>query len=277
MLGHPVAHSLSPALHRAAYAALGLDWTYEPVDVTSEQLPGFVRGLDSSWAGLSLTMPLKRAIMPLLTSLSPLAASLGVVNTVTFGSAGPVGDNTDVAGLVVALREAGVSQVGSGHIIGGGATAVSAVAALAELGCASPVVHVRSVSRASAVEAVGKRLGAPVEFRPLEDRLRDPASTGADVVICTLPSGAADSLVSSLGAVAGVLLDVAYDPWPSVLASEWTAAGGVSVDGFEMLLHQAAEQVRLMTGLEPPVPVMRAAGLAARPLGSSGTLQAGPP
>lgn len=263
VLGHPVAHSLSPALHREAYRALGLSgWAYDAVDVTVEQLGGFLRGLDTSWAGLSLTMPLKQAVLPFLSSLSPLAASLGVVNTVTFGPAGPVGDNTDVHGLVEALRGAGVTAAGSGHVLGGGATAASAVAALSQLGCATPVVHVRSRSRARAVEAAGAGLGVVVDVLRLVDR----SWSEADVVISTLPAGAADALVSSLdSSVGGALLDVAYHPWPSALASAWTAAGGVAVDGFEMLLHQAAEQVRLMTGHDAPVDAMRAAGLAARP------------
>ncbi len=260
MLGHPVAHSLSPALHRAAYSALGLDWTYEAVDVTPEQLPGFVAGLDPSWAGLSLTMPLKRAVLALLSSVSPLAEALGVVNTVTFGPAGPVGDNTDVHGLVTALREAGVSSVGAGHVLGGGATAVSAVAALAQLGCASPVVHLRTVSRADVVAGAAARLGVVVEVLRLSDR----AWSEADVIVSTLPAGAADVLAGSVVPTCGVLMDVAYDPWPSHLATAWGAAGGVVVDGFEMLLHQAAEQVRLMTGHDAPVAAMRAAGLAAR-------------
>jgi shikimate dehydrogenase len=260
VLGHPVGHSLSPALHNAAYDALGLEgWRYDAVDVTEAELPAFMAALAPDWAGLSLTMPLKRAVLPLLQGVSPLAEALGVVNTVTFPPAGPVGDNTDVHGMVEALRAAGVTDVGSGTVLGGGATATSAVAALRDLGCAAPVVHVRSLERAGAVRSASARLGVPVELRRLEDR----SWSGADVVISTLPAGAGDALVPAVSA-RGVLLDAAYDPWPSRLASSWAAAGAPVVDGFEMLLHQAAAQVLLMTGREAPVEAMRAAGLAAR-------------
>lgn len=260
VLGHPVSHSLSPPMHRAAYEALGLDWGYDAIDVTADGLPAFVAGLGPEWAGLSLTMPLKRAVLPLLEGASPLATALGVVNTVTFSpSRGLLGDNTDVHGLVEALRAVDISSVVSGHVLGGGATAASAVAALAELGCTAPVVHVRSPLRAGVVEAAAARLGVTVEVLTLDDR----SWSEADVVISTLPAGAADALVGSVGS--GLLLDVAYDPWPSRLASAWTAAGGRVVDGFEMLLHQAAAQVVLMTGRPAPVEAMRTAGLAARP------------
>ena len=245
MIGHPVAHSLSPTLHRAAYTALGLRWSYDAIDVTTEQLPAFLRQIGPDWAGLSVTMPLKRAVLPLLDRVSALATSVGVVNTVTFSDDGASGDNTDVHGIVAALRSAGVSRVGTGAVLGGGATAASTLAALVELGCTAPVVHARSAERAA-------RLGVPILT------LDDHSWSRADVVVSTLPAGAADELEVP-ARVPGVLLDVAYDPWPSRLASAWTAAGGVAVDGFEMLLHQAAAQVELMTGHEAPVAAMRAA------------------
>ncbi|MFP5333900.1 MAG: shikimate dehydrogenase [Actinomycetes bacterium] len=259
VLGHPVAHSLSPVLHRAAYAALGLsDWSYDAVDVDAPDLPAFLAGLDATWAGLSLTMPLKKAVVPLCASLSPLAAALDVVNTVTFAAdRSMVGDNTDVEGVVVALRSAGVASVGSAVVVGGGATAASAVAALGELGCTTPRVVVRSVARADAVTTAAARLG-------LAPRLEDWASVvdlAADVVVSTVPAGAADRLVPCVPTVPGLLLDVVYAPWPTELASAWSAAGGRVVGGFDMLLHQAVAQVRLMTGLEPPVDAMRDAGL----------------
>lgn len=260
MLGHPVAHSLSPVLHRAAYAELGLsDWTYEAVDVDVPELPGFVAGLDGSWAGLSLTMPLKQAVVPLCASLSPLAAALGVVNTVTFApDRSLVGDNTDVEGVVVALRSAGVSSVASGLVVGGGATAASAVAALGELGCASTRLVVRSVPRAQPVVDAAERLG--LQVRPAD--WLGAVDLRADVVISTVPAGVADALVEAVPAGPGVLLDVVYSPWPTELAVAWSAAGGRVVSGFDMLLHQAVAQVRLMTGLEPSVEAMRAAGTA---------------
>jgi shikimate dehydrogenase len=267
VLGSPVAHSLSPVLHRAAYAAMGLTgWRYDSVEVDEAGLAGFLAGLDGSWAGLSLTMPLKRSVRPHLVAESDVARAVGAVNTVTFTAAGPVGDNTDVHGIVAALGEAGVTEVERAAVLGGGATACSAVAALQALGCAQPHVHVRAPGRAGDVVAAGERLGCGVRLLPLDPG--SVASGAAQVVVSTLPAGAADGwavdlagrFVGSPGPVA--LLDVVYAPWPTPLAAAWSAAGGRVVPGFAMLLHQAAEQVRLMTGLEPPVEVMRTAGEA---------------
>lgn len=268
VLGHPVAHSLSPILHRAAYAHLGLaGWTYQAVDVDEAGLPGFVAGLGEEWAGLSLTMPLKRAVLPLLTGISPLAAAVGAVNTVTFAADGPVGDNTDVPGIVAALREAGVDRARRAAVLGGGATATSAIAALRELGCDEPSVHVRALSTTGELQAAAERLGVrPVLLGLTEADLVQAAE--ADVVISTLPGTAADPLAGPLLAAVGhagpaalpVLLDVVYAPWPTLLARRWQEAGGQVVGGFAMLLHQAVDQVRLMTGLPGPVEAMRAAG-----------------
>lgn len=278
VLGHPVAHSLSPVLHRAAYAALGLDdWRYDAVDVTEDALPGFVRGLDGSWAGLSLTMPLKQAVLPLLDHVEPLAEVVGAVNTVLVqGHAGgrPVltGANTDVHGIVRALREgvggtAGAAGTGmdlpprpTAAVLGAGATAASALAALAELGCTSPVVHARSLARSGGLVRAAHRMGVTPRFAALDGAGAELAR--ADLLVSTLPAHAADPLAEALGAggpIRGVLLDVVYEPRPTALAQAWEAGGGVAVGGERMLLHQAAEQVRLMTGRPGPLADMERA------------------
>lgn len=269
VLGSPIAHSLSPQLHTAAYAALGLDsWRYERVEMTPERLPSFLSRLTAEWVGLSLTMPLKQTVVPLLDVVSDLGRALGVVNTVTFGPDRELlGDNTDVYGAVAALRSAGVSRVGRAAVVGGGATAASAVAALLELGCADPDVVVRSSSRAAGVLDAARRLDARPRLVPWSAAL-ETVTGGADVVLSTVPAGAADELAAALlsrrpAGPLGVLLDVVYDPWPTPLGQAWAAQGGVVLGGFEMLLHQADAQVRLMTGLEPPLDAMRAAGMAA--------------
>lgn len=275
MLGHPVAHSLSPRLHRAAYRALGLDdWSYEAVDVTEEQLPAFVAALDGTWAGLSLTMPLKQTVIPLLDHVEPMAGVVGAVNTLLVQPGGkqPVltGANTDVHGLVAALSE-GLTAAGTAGardrravVLGAGATAASALAALAELGCAAPVVHVRSLGRTGALARAAHRMGVEPVFRPLGEAL--PAIAHADLVVSTLPPRAADDLAAALAVTTehaprpgAVLLDVAYDPRPTALQSAWHDRGGVAVPGERMLLHQAAEQVRLMTGRPGPLAAMDAA------------------
>jgi len=260
VLGHPIAHSLSPVLHRAAYAALGLAWTYDAYDVTEETLPDFVAGIDSDWAGLSLTMPLKVAVRPLLDFVEPMAKLLGVVNTVLVQHSGSqrtlVGANTDVHGIVAALREGGVARATRGVILGGGATAASAMAALAELGCTSPTVAVRSRARAGLVVRAASRMGVTVRLIDFDDALPGILA-GADAVVSTVPSGAgvllAEGVRGSEIAASVVLLDVIYDPLVTELSGAWTAAGGTSVGGERMLLHQAAEQVRLMTGRVAPL------------------------
>lgn len=280
MLGHPVAHSLSPVLHRAAYAALGLEgWEYEAVDVTSEQLEGFVRELDGSWAGLSLTMPLKQTVLPLLDHVEPLAELVGAVNTVLVqpsarGSLVLTGANTDVFGIVTALREAageqGLPASPRCVVLGSGATAASTLAALGELGCARAVVYARSLGRVGPLVRAAHKMGLDPELRTFDARTAG-ACLEADIVVATTPAHAADGVAEQIaeagGPTSGILLDVIYEPRPTALMSEWRKAGGVAVGGERMLLHQAAEQVRLMTGRVAPLEAMDAA--LGRALGTS--------
>lgn len=292
VLGSPIAHSLSPVLHRAAYAALGLDgWRYEALEIAdAAALQALVRSCaaDREWAGLSLTMPLKRVIQPVLHTQSSTALTTGSVNTVLFvrGEDGVrlEGHNTDVTGIVEALRPAGVSAHAGDEgpertavVLGGGATAASAVAALISCGIRRPAVMVRSAARATEVVQAAERAGGSVRLlswtADAPDAVTAPGETrgellGADVVVSTVPISATEQAVALLGEgePRGVLLDVVYNPWPTPLAQAWErqgrAAGAVVVGGFEMLLHQAVEQVRLMTGQLPPVQAMRVAGLA---------------
>jgi len=274
VLGSPIAHSLSPALHRAAYAGLGLDdWTYEAVECDEAALAAFVASRGPDWAGLSLTMPLKRTVLPLLDHTDPLAVIAGGANTVVFRPDGRYGYNTDVQGIVDALTEAGAELArgdgpprppaapGSVTIIGAGATACSALAALAELGAPAADVVVRDPSRATDLLAAAERLHVAVRLLPLT-ALTDAAP---GLVISTVPAGAADGYAERIrvtGRAPAAVLDVVYDPWPTPLAEAATAAGAVVANGFAMLLHQAAAQVELMTGKPAPLEVMRAAGEA---------------
>src|SRR5215469_253426 len=158
VLGSPIAHSLSPFLHRAAYAALGLDdWSYSLVECTSDRLAEFIGSLDASWAGLSLTMPLKRTVLPLLQHADPVAVATGGANTVVFRPEGRYGYNTDVQGIVDALHEAGAPVPGSVTIVGGGATACSALAAMRELGATTAEVVVRDPGRCAGLVAAAGR------------------------------------------------------------------------------------------------------------------------
>ncbi|MFI9212284.1 shikimate dehydrogenase [Streptomyces sp. NPDC053253] len=267
VLGSPIAHSLSPVLHRAAYEALGLDdWSYDRFEIDEAGLPGFVGELDGSWAGLSLTMPLKRAIIPLLDGISDTAASVEAVNTVVLREDGRrFGDNTDIPGMIAALRERGVEKVESAAILGAGATASSALAALARV-CAGPVTaYVRSEARAEEMRGWGERLGVDVRTADWE---RAAEAFAAPLVIATTPAGTTNALAVAVPDTVGTLFDVLYDPWPTALAAAWSDHGGKVVGGLDLLVHQAVLQVEQMTGRTPgPLAAMRAAGeraLAAR-------------
>ncbi len=256
VLGSPVAHSLSPVLHTAAYAALGLDgWSYDRHECDEAALPAFVGVLGPEWAGLSLTMPLKRVALDVADDVSPLAAAVGAANTLVPRGGGWLADNTDVAGIVAVLRGAGVVAGGRAVVLGAGGTAQAALAALRELGVGDIRVLVRAVARSGELRAAAERLG---DDPRVEDALTDPARvrgalTGADVVISTLPAGAADPLTGA----SGVALDVVYAPWPTAFAAGAAASGAHVVSGLEMLLHQAVAQVELMTGRPGPVTQMR--------------------
>jgi shikimate dehydrogenase len=274
VLGQPIAHSLSPALHRAAYRELGLDdWTYELFECDEAGLPAFVGSRGPQWAGLSLTMPLKTAVLPLVDHLDRMAAATGGANTVVFRPEGRYGYNTDVPGIVDALTEAGATAPHSVAIIGAGATACSALAAAAELGAPGADVYLRDPARAAAVLATAGRLALKVRLRPLEE-LGQGDAVVPDLLISTVPAGAADfyaerTVLSHVPPMA--VLDVAYHPWPTPLAQAAARAGAIVASGFDMLLHQAAAQVELMTGKPAPLEAMRAAGqaeLAARASGS---------
>jgi shikimate dehydrogenase len=259
VLGSPISHSLSPTLHRAAYAALGLDWTYDAIDCDEVRLPAFIDLLDDSWAGLSLTMPLKRAVLPLLDECSELVAATGVANTVLVRDGRTTGENTDVAGIVAALREAGVDRVATATVFGGGATAVSAVVGAAELGAREIAIVARSAERSRAVHDLAQAVGAVARHVPWPGAA---AAWASDLVVSTVPAGAADVLAVP-GGWPGVLLDVVYDPWPTALGRAAAASGARVVGGLAMLVHQAARQVELMTGLPAPVGALQVAGEAA--------------
>lgn len=197
VLGSPIAHSLSPVLHRAAYRELGLThWSYDRFEVDEDALPAFVDGLDRSWAGLSLTMPLKRAIIPLLDGISDTAASVEAVNTVVLTADGRrYGDNTDIPGMIAALRERGVERVPSAAVLGAGATASSALAALARICTGEVTAYVRSAARAEEMRGWGERLGVAVRTADWADAAK---AFEAPLVIATTPAGTTDALATAV-------------------------------------------------------------------------------
>ncbi|MCG8969919.1 shikimate dehydrogenase [Streptomyces sp. CL12-4] len=260
VLGSPIAHSLSPVLHRTAYAELGLEgWTYDRFDVDEEALPGFFEKLGTEWAGLSLTMPLKRAVIPLLDGISETAASVDAVNTVVFTEDGRrTGDNTDIPGMVAALREHGIEKVDTAAVLGAGATASSALAALARVCTGEVTVYVRSEARAAEMRGWAERLDVDVR---ISDWAHAEQALHAPLVVATTPAGTTDALAAAVPEMPGTLFDVLYDPWPTALAARWSAYGGAVVGGLDLLLHQAVLQVEQMTGRAPaPLAAMRKAG-----------------
>ncbi len=249
VLGSPIAHSKSPGLHRAAYRQLGLDWEYSARELRGNELDEFLGGLDESWRGLSLTMPLKQDVLPLLHDIDEVAALTGAANTVLFDADGRRGFNTDVGGIVRALAEAGCDRIRHAALIGGGATAASALAAMAELGAESVRVFLRRPEAGATVVDFGRRLGLTVDVSQLAEL---GALTAADLVVSTVPGGTDLGVAASADLISrAVLLDVAYSPWPTKLAAEWLEGGGTVVDGLGMLLHQALLQVRIFVNGDP--------------------------
>ena len=260
VLGSPIAHSLSPALHRAAYAELGLDWTYEAIGMRPEGLAAFLDGLDDSWRGLSLTMPLKRTVVGLVDSLDDWSRLSGVANTVVLDATRRLGHNTDIPGAVGALRERVHDPLRSAVVLGGGATAASVLLALAELGCGAAQLLVRDPARAE--ETLAAVAAHPAAPEVVVSTLEQAGPLAADVVVSTIPAAAQTPELLAACAAVPAVFEVVYDPWPTPLASAALSSGRTLVSGLDLLAHQAVLQVELMTGRTVPVALVREAGVA---------------
>lgn len=279
VLGHPISHSRSPLLHSSAYRALGVDIAYTAIDTLPGQAEAFAQRLrtEPGWVGVSVTMPLKDALIPHLDELSERVQRLGALNTVVVqhrdGAVHLYGHNTDVDGIVGAMagvlpaRRPGDTPGAERRaaILGSGNTALAALEACAELGLTQVDLVVRNPLRAADALALAHTLG--LECEAIDTTVAGRRLAHYQAVISTLPAHAADGLVAPLGldpehspdpglaapgapAPGAVLLDVAYDPWPSVLATAWERAGGTVVSGLAMLLYQGVEQVKLFSGVQ---------------------------
>jgi shikimate dehydrogenase len=243
VVGFPIGHSLSPALHGAAYAELGLTgWSYGRYEVGEGQLAGFVAGLDETWRGLSITMPLKAEALA-LGETDRLARLAGAANTLVLDAGARRLYNTDVGGLTWAVRQRTDRQVGSVNVVGAGATARSAVVSAAELGARTITVLARMAARAEPLIELGKSLGLEVAIGHWAAGPPD-----ADLVISTVPSAAVDPVAEQVAASAPLVLDVSYDPWPTALALAAADTGHVVISGLDLLVGQALLQIELMTG-----------------------------
>ena len=260
VLGDPIGHSLSPALHRAGYDAVGLDWTYDAVRVPSGGLAAFLATLDDTWRGLSLTMPLKREVLALgggATVVSARAAEAGAANTVVLAGAERHLDNTDLPGAVAAVRERYDAPVTAATVIGAGATAASVGLALCDLGARAVTVLARDAGRAAeTVAAIAAHPSGPAVGVAALD-----APVVGEVVVSTIPAAAQDAGLVDRCRAAPVVFEVLYDPWPTPLAASVRDGDGrVLVGGLDLLVHQAALQFEIFTGVPAPLAAMRAAG-----------------
>jgi shikimate dehydrogenase len=258
VLGKPIAHSLSPVMHRAAYTHLGLDWTYDAIEVAESELEGFLAGCDGSWRGLSLTMPLKRKVIGLADEVSKVARILNVANTVEFREGRVVVSNTDCTGALAALAERGVRKIKTARILGGGATAASIAYALASKGVKHLEFVVRDPERARGAVAIAENAGVDVVVREMDKPLIDVV----DLLVSTIPEGAVHQRAHDLVDSARAVFDVIYDPWPTPLAKAAKEAGVPLVSGLDLLAHQASFQVELMTGSPVEADLLREAALA---------------
>ncbi|WP_369411134.1 shikimate dehydrogenase family protein [Leucobacter edaphi] len=273
VLGSPIAHSRSPLIHRAAYAELGLDWHYGRVRCGESALAAFLAGRDASWRGLSLTMPLKDEARRLAASLDPVAAESGVVNTLRRRDDGAWdGFNTDVGGLAAAIGAAGFSAERT-LVLGSGATAISALLAARSLGATTITIAARNAHASRAIvdrfgegREPGSGIAPEVRSVGLAELTNGRADAGASaahgagggaptLVISTLPGPAARDVALPESLMAVPLFDVAYDPWPSPLATRWSAAGGSASSGLGMLVEQAILQIRIFLSGSGDVPL----------------------
>lgn len=268
VLGHPIEHSRSPLLHSTAYALLGAQIDYGRMDAEGLRAADVAQRLrtEPGWVGLSVTMPMKQDMLAQMDSAEPLATQMGALNTVVVrrdaatGRVSLHGSNTDVVGVRQALAHAGATSLAGQRclLLGGGGTAAAALAGVSLLGCTDVVLAVRDPSRTDALSRLAGALGLTLTVITLGalNTLNTPGSTprrAPRVVVSTLPPRAADAYaadVAALCAPGAVLLDVAYEPWPSAVASAWAGAGGVVVHGLAMLVHQAVEQIALFSGDE---------------------------
>jgi shikimate dehydrogenase len=268
VIGDPVRHSLSPTIHNAAFAALGLDWAYLAFEVPEGAAGLAVGGMRAlGIEGLSVTMPHKAAVIPALDALSAEAEALGSVNCISRDGPGLLGDSTDGPGFLDALRiDEGVEPAGLRCVVVGAGGAGRAVArALGQAGAGAVVVVNRSEDPARRAAALAGPTG-------VVGRAEDVAE--ADIVVNATPLG--------MGVVVGthgeheplpvdparlgagqLVVDLVYHPTSTPLLRAARDAGATAVGGLGMLIHQAAHAFRRWTGEDPPLEAMSAAALAA--------------
>ena len=243
VIGDPIEHSLSPAIHRAGYRINGLDWSYEAIRVAPRTLPKFIDSLtDPGWVGLSVTAPHKKDLRG-LGEPDPISLMTQGGNTILLGEE-PRVYNTDVSGFIKAWRNRGLEGISTAVIVGNGATARSLLVALSGLLVREVTVLARVPSRAATLCELGISLGIDITAQPMDATFRD-----VDLLASTVPTSVTEKWASAWTERAAVLFDAVYDPWPTPLASAADPDQPV-ITGLELLAGQAVDQFRLLTGCE---------------------------
>jgi shikimate dehydrogenase len=263
VVGSPVDHSQSPALHLAAYAALGLTgWTYDRIDCAEAGLPALVGSLGPEWVGLSVTMPGKLVALELAETSTARARTVEAANTLVRTASGWHADCTDIDGITGALGELGLGpdrlDGARAVVLGAGGTARAVLVALAAAGVAEVDLAVREPRRAAAAMRCAERAGLRITLVGLDGGELARVCARAVVTVSTVPAAASAALAMAVAASAAVV-DVVYQPWPTPIARGVSAAGGTVVGGLAVLLHQAFGQVELFTGRPAPRAAMAAA------------------
>ena len=279
VIGHPVEHSLSPAMHNAAISHLGVDFVYLPFPVKPEDLKAALAGFAAIGVrGFSITIPHKQAILPLLSSVSPIARSIGAVNTVYLTDKGWCGTNTDVEGFLAPLQTS-LYQGGAGGgsdwsqkvavILGNGGAARAVVAGCAQLGCAE--IHVVGRSEQNLGEFQQSWVNSPMPVQNLQVHTWDNLSmliSQADLLVNTTPvgmypqgekspvvQGALDRMKAG-----AIVYDLIYNPNPTQFLKDAQLRGARAIDGLPMLVQQGAAALKIWLDRESvPVDVMRQA------------------
>lgn len=252
VLGSPIQHSRSPRIHSAAYRALNLSWSYEAIELNEASFGDFMKGLDSSWRGFSVTMPLKRAAFDLGATRDEDSTAIGVANTLVKDGMGWSAHNTDVGGFIAALQAAEMRPVSDATIVGAGATALSVALALKKMGVESLRIFARNAVQIELLRSTPALQGVRIEGVDLSPYLASPERKSQTLAqrtnlwVNTLPGSVASNLSFGDEAIAmSSIFDLSYDPHPSKLVERWAQEGRLGLDGLELLVQQALLQVRL--------------------------------
>lgn len=258
VLGSPIAHSKSPAIHEAAYRVLGEDWSYGRFEVVKGGLKRFIENEGQDYEGFSVTMPLKENAFSFAEVTDELSQLTKTANTLAKFDDRWFGYNTDVYGIIQAVSGKIASPIHQVLIIGSGATATSALVAISKL---APNAKIKVFARNAQSRDEVLKFAAGLGLKAKRAFSVIGAMSKSHLTVSTLPNGALDSLASKLQTrtsfkPAGLLLDVAYSPWPSAIASVWTSRGAPVTSGKEMLLWQAVAQIRIFKNRNPLEPLL---------------------